>query len=325
LDSDSVGTFSRNFFFLLILWNCLAVCASYISFSRQKQWEEGDDVPDSWKKYYQYNPCVPVDYSNIHTALSEVTGNAKKDSSKQRAIRVLLRPGRYVLRKAITIDESNTNCDENSNINNSVSVAIETMVYSPGNHCNGDLGNHSILPHPLSDQSKQKIKNSIRNIFRCRTVDVESEDDEDFVHHDSLNEYIDNQSLPSEEIYENANNGDREGRLIETPSGTHGTDHGRINRNNSVSVNRATLILTTRRHNEPLLRVRQGSITIRNIDLKHGSFGNGKSFVIKLDRRETFVSTFGTPLTFSILDQQIVIRHLEWQFSNSDPARTRTQ
>lgn len=224
------------------------------------KWEEGDDVPDSWKKYYQYNPCVPVDYSNIHTAVSEVTGNAKADSSKPRAIRVLLRPGYYILRKAITIDESNTNCDENFNINNSVSVAIETMVYSPGNRCDGDHGNHSTLPYPPSDQTKQKIRNSIRNLFRCRTVDVENEDEDDFVHQDGLNEHIDNRSLPSEEIRENPNNG--------------ADNHRRINRNNSTSVNRATLVLASRHHNEPLLRVRQGSITMRNIDLKHVSFGN---------------------------------------------------
>ena len=205
-----------------------------------------------------------MDYFSIHTALSEVTGNAKADSSKPRAIRVLLRPGYYILRKAITIDESNTDCDENFNINNSVSVAIETMVYSPGNH--GDHGNRFTLPHPPSDQTKQKIRNSIRNLFRCRTVDVEREDEDGFAHQDSLNEHIDNQSLPSEEIHENANNG--------------AYNHKRMNRNNSISVKRATLVLATRHHNEPLLRVRQGSITMRNIDLKHVSFGNGKSFVI---------------------------------------------
>jgi len=38
--------------------------------------------------------------------------------------------------------------------------------------------------------------------------------------------------------------------------------------------NRATLLLTTRRQNEPIFFVRQGSFTLRNVYLKHGSFGN---------------------------------------------------
>jgi len=235
------------------------------------KWKEGDDIPSSWKKYYRYNPCVPVDYSSIHTALSEVIRKAKEDSSKPRAIRVLLRPGCYVLRKAITMDN-------NDDANHSVSVAIETMVYSPGNSYNGDLKYHFqpfLLP---SDQPKRKIKNSLKNIFRCRIIDVESEDEEEFVNHDVRDDYLDYPSLSSEEILANGNNNEREGALFDTPSGAHGTNYERRIRNN-----RATLVLTTRRHNEPLLRVHQGSFTIRNIDLKHGSLGddiwNGNSAI----------------------------------------------
>lgn len=43
----------------------------------------------------------------------------------------------------------------------------------------------------------------------------------------------------------------------------------------SNSVHQATLVLRTRRHNEPLVRVRQGSLTIRNMVLKHTSHGTG--------------------------------------------------
>lgn len=236
-----------------------------------------------------------MDYFNIHNALSRVIRNAKEDPSKPRAVRVLLRPGRYDLRKAITMDEDSTSYDKNNNINRSVSVIIETMPDLPRNYSNGDPVHHSMPLHLPSDQSKRKLKTSIKNIFRCRTVDVESEDEESFADHDSLNEYHHNPSLPSEEVNENAIIGDGEGSLVETQSGTHENIHARQNRNCGVSVNRATLVLTTRRHNEPLLRVLQGSVTIRNIDLRHVSLGNGKIVGMKKSMRSRIVK-----LQFSI-------------------------
>jgi len=209
------------------------------------KWREGDDIPQSWKKYYQYNPCVPVDYSSIHSAINETTTTAQRDSSKPGAVRVLLRAGRYNLRKAITIDGKDTNPNDIYS-NHSVSVSIETMTYSPGHCRNGDLGLHSMEPHLPSGQSRKKLKTSIKNIFRCRTVDVENEDEDNFDHHDSFDESLENSILPSDG---SVTSGDR-------------------------GINRATLVLTSRRHNEPLLRVDYGSFTLRNINLIHGSSGN---------------------------------------------------
>lgn len=242
------------------------------------KWKEGDVVPDSWKKFYQYNPCVPVDYSSIHTALRKVIGKAGEDPSGPSVIRVLLRPGCYVLRKAITVDGGYTGYDDSNNNNRSFSIEIETMAYSPGSYFDGDLRNHSVPSHLPSDQSKWKLKNSIRNIFGCFSVNVESEDDEDFVDHDSLNEYLDSESSPSEDTNENASNEYTDGGLSETPSETYRTNSSR-----RIRDNRASLVLTTRRHNEPLLRVLQGSFMLRNVDLKHGSNGddiwNGNSAI----------------------------------------------
>eukprot|EP00533_Pseudo-nitzschia_delicatissima_P014439 CAMPEP_0197277028 /NCGR_PEP_ID=MMETSP1432-20130617/16398_1 /TAXON_ID=44447 /ORGANISM="Pseudo-nitzschia delicatissima, Strain UNC1205" /LENGTH=521 /DNA_ID=CAMNT_0042743173 /DNA_START=235 /DNA_END=1800 /DNA_ORIENTATION=+ len=203
------------------------------------KWKEGDDIPKSWKKYYQFNPCVPVDYSSIHTAIRKTTVNAKKDSSRPKAFRVLLRPGRYDLRKAISIYDGN---DRNSN--RSLSLTIETMAYSPGN-----LGYHGIEPRLSSDRSKRKLRASIRSIFKCRTVDVESEEEEDFDYHDSLSEDLYDSLSSDEEEIEHSTSGDKES-------------------------NRATLVLSTRRQDEPLVRVTKGSFTMRNINLRHGSSGN---------------------------------------------------
>jgi len=214
------------------------------------KWREGDNIPQSWKKHYLYNPCVPVDYSSIRTAIRKVTSYAKRDLSRPSEVRILLRSGRYNLRKAISMD------DEHDNINHAVPVTIETMTTAPGIYQKGDVGFHSDSQVP-SDRSRKKLKTSIRNIFRCRTVDVEDEDDENFAFSDSFDEYLDD-SLQSS---------------IEVDSAT----------SDEIEMKSATLVLKTRRHNEPLIRIAQGSFTLRNINLVHGSSGmdiwNGNSAI----------------------------------------------
>jgi len=224
------------------------------------KWKDGDCLPSSWKKYYQHNPCVPVDYSDIHTALSEVIRNAKEDSTKPTAIRVLLRPGRYVLRKAITMEETISN-------NHSVSVAIETMACSPGNCYNSDF----TPPYQPSDQSKKKRKNKIKKFFGCATIDVESGEDEvEYLDDDDINDFIDRTQSRRPNV------GLRDTSLLSDVS------YSRKKYINSAN-NRATLVLKTKRQNEPLFRLRRGSFAIRNIDLKHGSLGedlwNGNSAI----------------------------------------------
>mmetsp|Transcript_22620 Transcript_22620/g.47462 ORF Transcript_22620/g.47462 Transcript_22620/m.47462 type:complete len:463 (+) Transcript_22620:468-1856(+) len=248
------------------------------------KWKEGDEAPNSWKKYYQYNPCVPVDYSNIHNALNDAIGNAKDDPSEPSIVRVLLRPGRYVLREAITVDEGSAGKNTGDYGNNrSVAIAIETMEYTPENYHHGDHHCHTSIFRLPSNKSKRKRISSIRSIFQCRTVDIESEDEEDILDHESLHEYLNNVSSSSEGRSTTPNGVvEEDERSVRTPTAHESTTDTRNNCGNSNKpiVNRATLVLTTRRHNEPLLRIHQGSCTVRNIDLKHGSFGNGKLLVV---------------------------------------------
>lgn len=219
------------------------------------KWREGDSIPISWKKYYQYNPCVPIDYHDINTALKEAIKTAKEDPSKPREVRVLLRPGRHILQKAITIDET-------APTNHSVSVNIETMVYSSGSFYNSDCSYNFTQLNQSSDQPKQKLKKSIKRLFGCATVDVDSGNDEaELLDDNDINDVVDYTHSAGPNI-----------RNFDTPHQKHGSRRGKENGDNSI--NRATLILTTRRQNEPLFRVRQGSFSIRNIDLKHGSMGN---------------------------------------------------
>ncbi len=129
-------------------------------------------------------------------------------------------------------------------IDHSIPLTIETMIDTPGSYHNCDSTLHSNFGSP-SDRSRGKLKTAIRNIFRCRTVDVENEDDENLE-----NESLDDSLQSSFEI-QSASSDDRE-------------------------MNFATLVLKTRRHNEPLFRIEQGSFTLRNVNLIHGSSGMGK-------------------------------------------------
>ena len=198
---------------------------------------------------------------------------AKNDPSKPRSVRILLRPGQYFLRKAITMDESNTEFETNERNNHSVTVTIETMSHLPLNCLNNGIEKYSIPPIMPPYQCKRKLKNSIRNIFRCRTIDVENEDD--FLDHDIPNEF----TLSSEGVLDNLTSANGESNLS-VANVSHRTRQSRIDRSRTIGMNRASLILTTRRQNEPLFRIRQGSMMLRNIDLRHGSLGSGKLLVL---------------------------------------------
>lgn len=207
------------------------------------KWKEGDDIPQSWKAYYKYNPCVPVDYSSIRTAIKRVAAYAKKDSSTPNGIRILLRPGGYSLRKAISMGDKNDR--SYVDIDHTIPLTIETMIDTPGICYDGDSTQHSNSVSP-SNRSRDKLKNKIRSIFGCRTVEVEGEDDENFGS-EVLTEILDD-STQSSLSFESTSSDNRD-------------------------MNFATLVLKTRRHDEPLFRVDKGSFTLRNVNLIHGSSG----------------------------------------------------
>ena len=185
---------------------------------------------------------------------------AKKDSTKPSEIRILIRPGQYVLREAITIDEDR----------DSVAVTVETMEYYPGtSHEISDIEDRSSPVKPL-EQSKRKRKSTIRNIFQCRTVDVEEGNDNDDGDDDDERHMMDDNHVFQHE--EDA--AVTTTLLVEnSTSRSNNESNGSCRNRNDIVTKQATLVLRSRRHNEPLVRIRQGSCTIRNIELKHISHG----------------------------------------------------
>lgn len=202
-------------------------------------------MPGSWSDYYKNNPCIPVDFSTISMALSCTQGSGVH---QRNSVRVLLRPGSYILREPICVQaESN------------VDITVETM----------DIP-HSFNPviEVPTDVEPKKRRKSLRKILSCRSIDVEEEEE----------------SLPA------------------FPEPTP----------NSVSppsTKRATLTLRSRFHNEPIVRVRQGSCTLRNLELRHISYGtdiwNGNAAVqiqppLGLDDQPVMVSPAPTATLYNV-------------------------
>ena len=163
-----------------------------------------------------------------------------------RSIRVLLRPGRYVLREAIIVQAPR-----------SVRVEIETMEM-PDSFLPIDDTAMTVESEPAG---KRKSSRSLLKILSCRTAVVEEAEDE-------LAGVV--------EFFE--------------PSMLTSTENEREKSIGKLCRKRASLVLRTRRHNEPIIRVRQGTAVLRNLDLNHVSLGIGKfTFLPLLYRIDLFV------------------------------------
>lgn len=183
-----------------------------------------------------------------------------------RSIRVLLRPGRYVLREAITVQAPRA-----------VRVEIETMEM-PDSFLPID---QTTAAQEIEPARKRRSSHSIRNLLACRTVDVEDPEED----------------LGTLEFFE--------------PSLLNSSPAESPNTSSTTNRKQATLVLRTRRHNEPVIRVRQGTAVMRNLALRHISHGIG----------ELFKSLFWSSVrTWYLTVKRRFTRYLEWECRSSDPA-----
>lgn len=172
------------------------------------KWKEGDEIPESWRDFYRFNPCVPVDYSSVGEALSVAQTSLARQT---RSIRILLRPGKYILREPI-----------NFRLPCTIEVVIETMVM-PDSLC------PSIRTLVETESFKRRRKSAnLRKILSCRRVEVE----------DIIGNAIPNFMEPG-----------------------------------AANAKRAILILDSNRLDEPIIRIKQGKCTLRNLKLWHNCLG----------------------------------------------------
>jgi len=80
------------------------------------KWKEGDAIPSRWKTHYRLSPCIPLDYSSLNctsfvSMLQQVQHNSirsRSSTDEDAHIRVLIKPGKYVLSEGIKVNTAMT-------------------------------------------------------------------------------------------------------------------------------------------------------------------------------------------------------------------------
>jgi Right handed beta helix region len=206
---------------------------SFLVLGLGSKWKPGEDHPESWFDFYRLNPCVPVDYYCIHTALAVATesySSRRRVVPKQqvRSIRVLLRPGNHILKHAIEVRAVS-----------GAKVEIQTMetppiVYDSQRNVVRAHNSHDRPTLGKASNAQKKGVGKLRILLSCVRPDVseQSETEESYVSHSS----------------------DNSESMAEPPK-------------------RATLIFKSRRQNEPVFRVQQGLLQLNNVEIQHYSHG----------------------------------------------------
>ena len=125
------------------------------------KWKEGDEIPESWLDYYRLNPCVPVDYSTIHKAITSTLIECYRRRSV-RKIRVFIRPGKHYLRQSVII-RLIPGCE----------ISVETMAV-PRNTFQ-PFRPKEVREQPIATTmvtSKKKVKKGLRDWMGCTRPEV---------------------------------------------------------------------------------------------------------------------------------------------------------
>mmetsp|Transcript_17435 Transcript_17435/g.26473 ORF Transcript_17435/g.26473 Transcript_17435/m.26473 type:complete len:527 (+) Transcript_17435:307-1887(+) len=208
------------------------------------KWKEGDKEPYSWKMFYRRSPCVPIDYPTIMDALSIASDHDETtihDASnlnprvmeQRRSLRILLRPGEYIMREAIVVQAVGEN----------TSLSIETM----------DLP--KIEPIVREEEEEEE------------GTDMEEDPDNDTA---ALQEPV----SPAKKLLQRAAT---IGKKLSCRSVNSVQDTAMLDENDmevsNLSPVRATIVSRFRRPNEPIFRVRQGTLMLRNVAVNHFTTG----------------------------------------------------
>ena len=215
------------------------------------QWKEGDREPESWKDFYCSSPCIPVDYPSVEAAMR--LANAPVASRRQqqhlsrqvRSIRILLRPGTYHMTEGLHIHAPP-----------GVSLTIESIALPPT--CRWY---RSSAPPPPPEEAVQRptpVRPPVRSLLQMLRCAARN----DFPAVAAMEEPTENCSVSDAD--------ETTHWPLEETTTTTTEEYPMIA---VVPPRRATLVLRTRRNNEPMFRVRQGQINLKGLDISHESYG----------------------------------------------------
>lgn len=206
------------------------------------KWKPTDPEPESWFDLYRYSPCVPIDYPSIPKALTVALepppfrtrrNNTPKQQQKQ------IRSVRILLRPGNYWLKQAIDIQAHPGVTILFkTVELPSNLYRPIYHAS-EITEQPLPLQPLEAEPTTRKRNpSFFNLFRCKRQSPSDETDLAEIS-DFTEDYRDNSgsSMPSTE-----------------------SKH-------------ATLILRSRRSNEPVFRVRQGILLVRNVEIQHNSLG----------------------------------------------------
>ena len=241
-------------------------------YSFHKQWKNGDVVPQSWAQLYKANPCVPIDYDTVESAFESISSGPRHDTVENNvlhqyrdqtmACRILLHPGPYFLRKPLV-----------ANVVGNIEVTIESIqgLRDPEHAMTWRQNYHearieqgraesvaasvtdSLLPgdYAGSRTTKRPSSPTLRQIFGSCGSRSSSGALDTSSHHAS----------DSDGSSSSPNAGDSS--QAQHRAAFHQSCFDGPGRPTAV------LCLESRRENEPVIRVRQGTVNIRGLKVLH--------------------------------------------------------
>jgi len=208
-----------------------------------------------WREYYCNNPIVPLDYPTIRDAV-DATGKyseRKQIYEYRNDVRILLHPGIHVLENCVRVHtygdsvftvqtlRRNThkqNCNEGSfnycyTGNNFVQRSRSLSASAEEDSAN----------HNLSSRRRLNSINNFRNIFSCRST-----------------------SSASDTVEDN-NNNHNDGSVSPASFGSFSdVSHSKV-------LEKAVIVIKTKKQNIPLFHVTQGTMKISNLNMIHNCNG----------------------------------------------------
>ena len=225
------------------------------------------------------HPCVPVDYSTISKALAVVTqktlvtnhssngvsqyirSNNQTKKEQTQTIDVLLRPGKHVINESIVVAAKKN-----------VAVTLKTMDLPENRFYSPRLAfAEQVYPQSYPESKPKSRKTSLGKWMSCKSatsvVDGYSSNESD------VENFYDSDSSENSLLFLNSTTRDspsiqNSNRAPLATTATTSTFMPLIK-----YPERATIMLRTRRPNEPILLVRQGAFRLSNVNLEHASQG----------------------------------------------------
>lgn len=204
------------------------------------KWKEGDKEPYSWKVFYRRSPCVPVDYPTIMDAL------------------------------AVASDHDETTTHDASNYNPRVMEQRRSLriLLRPGEY----IMKEAIVVQAVGEKTSLSVET-----MDLPRIDPIVREEETQMDEESISTFVPSSQASISSAKKLLKHAATIRKKMSCRSMSAVEDAAIFDENDielsSVPPVRATIVSRFRRQNEPIFRVRQGTLKLKNIALKHFTYG----------------------------------------------------